>query len=156
MIIWYKTATLKRCSFDSLQWSRHMDLIYMETLFEPRHDKTNEVTVRPAKTLMSLGIRAVWSASSLCAQRIAKGQSFLHAVSEDSDQTGRIPRLILVIAGRTVTLLVLSCRGSLVLCNSSLNRLIHGPHHAKTRLRGFSNRSDSQLQKLGRILKLWI
>ena len=27
--------------------------------FEPRHDKTNEVTVRPAKTQISLGIRPV-------------------------------------------------------------------------------------------------
>ena len=32
--------------------------------------------------------------------------------SEDSDQTGRIPRLIWVFAGRTLILLVLSCRGS--------------------------------------------
>ena len=27
--------------------------------FEPRHDKTNKVTVRPAKTQISLGIRPV-------------------------------------------------------------------------------------------------
>ena len=32
--------------------------------------------------------------------------------SEDSDQTGRMPRLTWVFAGRTLTLLVLSCRGS--------------------------------------------
>ena len=38
--------------------------------------------------------------------------SFLHADSEDSDQTGRMPRLIQVFAGRTLTLLVSSCRGS--------------------------------------------
>ena len=43
----------------------------------------------------------------------------LHADSEDSDQTGRMPRLIWVVAGRTLTLFVcfvtffvLSCRGS--------------------------------------------
>ena len=30
---------------------------------EPRHDKTNEVTVHPAKTQISLGIRPVWSRS---------------------------------------------------------------------------------------------
>ena len=36
----------------------------------------------------------------------------LHAHSEDSDQAGRMPRLIRVFAGRTVTLLALSCRGS--------------------------------------------
>ena len=42
---------------------------------------------------------------------IIKDPSFLHADSEDSDQTGRMPRLIWVFAGHTVTLLVLSCRG---------------------------------------------
>ena len=31
----------------------------METIFEPQHDKTNEMTVRPAKTEISLGIRPV-------------------------------------------------------------------------------------------------
>ena len=34
---------------------------------EPRHDKTNTVTVRPAKTQISLGIRPVRSGSSLSA-----------------------------------------------------------------------------------------
>ena len=63
---------------------------------EPRHDKTNKVTVHPAKTQISLGIRPVCSD--------------LHADSEVSDQTGRMPRLICVFAGRT--LFVLSCRGS--------------------------------------------
>ena len=33
---------------------------------EPRHDKTNKMSVRPAKTQISLGIRPVWSESSLC------------------------------------------------------------------------------------------
>ena len=36
---------------------------------EPRHDKTNKVSVRPAKTQISLGIRPVWSESSLSAWR---------------------------------------------------------------------------------------
>ena len=36
------------------------------------------------------------------------------AHSEDSDQTGRMPRLIWVFAGLTVTLLVLSCRGTIM------------------------------------------
>ena len=47
--------------------------------------------------------------SSLCAQRVAKDPSFLHADIEDSDQTGRMTRLILVFDGRTS--LVLSCTG---------------------------------------------
>ena len=149
------------------------------------------MNVRPAKTQIRLGIhpvwsvrlgiRPVWSESSLCAQWVAKGPSFLHSNSEDSDQTGerggsvvecrtperevrgsrptaavlcpwarhftprkywlitqeamapsrhdwkivdwdvkpqptnqtgRMPRLIWVFAGRTATLSVLSCRGS--------------------------------------------
>ena len=62
---------------------------------------------------------SVWSESSLCVQRVAKDPSFLHADSKDSDQTGRMPRLIWVFSGRTVTLLVLSCRGSY--CKNSYN-----------------------------------
>ena len=57
--------------------------------------------VRPAKTQISLGIRPVWSEPSLCAQLVAKDPSFLDADSGDSDQTGRMPRLIWVFAGRT-------------------------------------------------------
>ena len=43
----------------------------------------------------------------------ADGQADLR--SEDSDRTGWMPRLIRVFAGRTLILLVLSCRGSLML-----------------------------------------
>ena len=43
---------------------------------------------------------------------VAKDPSFLYADSEDSDQIGRMLRLIWVFAGRTLILLVLSCRGS--------------------------------------------
>ena len=45
-------------------------------LFEPRHDKTSKICVRPVKTPISLGIRPVWSESSLCAPWVAKGTSF--------------------------------------------------------------------------------
>ena len=76
-------------------------------MFEPPHDKTNKMTERPAKTQISLGIKPVWSESSLRAQYVDKDPRFLHADSEDSDQTGRMPRLIWVFAGRTVILLVL-------------------------------------------------
>ena len=51
---------------------------------EPPPDKTNKMTVRPPKTQ----IRLVWSESSLCVQTVAEDPSFLHADSEDSDQTG--------------------------------------------------------------------
>ena len=80
--------------------------------YEPPHHKTNKMTMRPAKTQISLGITPVWSESSLCTQWVAKDPNFLHADSKDSDQTGRMPRLIWVFAERTVTLLVLSRSGS--------------------------------------------
>ena len=74
--------------------------------FEPWHDKTNKMSVRPAKTQISLGIRPVWTESSLCAHLVAKDLSFLQADSEDFHQTWRMPRLIWVFAGRTITVLV--------------------------------------------------
>ena len=85
--------------------------------------------VRTGTTQISLGIRPVWLESSLCAQWVAKDPIFLHADREDSDQTGRMPRLIYsdqtgrmprliwVFAGRTVILLVLSCDGSNESCH---------------------------------------
>ena len=57
--------------------------------------------VHPAKTQTSLGICPVWSEFSLCAQWKAMDPRFLHADSEDSDQTGRLPRLIWVFTWRT-------------------------------------------------------
>ena len=58
-------------------------LIWNTAYFEPRHDKTNKMSVRPAKTQISMGNRPVRSESSLCAQWAAKDPSFLHADSED-------------------------------------------------------------------------
>ena len=71
-------------------------------------------------------LRLAWAStqydqSSLCAQWVAKDPSFIHADSEDSDQTGRMPRLICVFAGRTF-LLVLSCTGSNDLCGQQRHR----------------------------------
>ena len=56
------------------------------------------MTVCTAKTQISLGIRPVWSESSLCAQWEAKDPSVLHVDSEDFM---RMPRLIWIFAGRT-------------------------------------------------------
>ena len=89
--------------------------LYEKSIFEPQHDKTNKLSVRPAKTEISLVIRPVRSKSSLSARRklVSLATHWVH--SKNSDQTGRMPRLIWVFAGHTVTLLVLSCRGSYVL-----------------------------------------
>ena len=70
-------------------------------IYEPMHDKANKMIVCPAKTQISLGIHPVWSESSLCAQWVAKDPRFLIADSEDSDQTGQMPRLVWVLAGYT-------------------------------------------------------
>ena len=80
--------------------------------YESRHDKTNKMSVRPAKTQISLGICPVWSESSLSAWRKLGSLATHWGHSEDSDQTGRMPRLIWVLAGCTLILLVLSCCGS--------------------------------------------
>ena len=57
--------------------------------------------LRPAKTQISLGIRPVWSESSLSAWRKVGSLATHWAHSEESDQTGRMPRLIWVCAGCT-------------------------------------------------------
>ena len=82
--------------------------------YEPPHGKTNKMTVHPAKTQISLGIRPVWSEPSLCTHWVAKDPLLLQADSKDSDQTGQMPRLIWVFTGRTVSLLVLSRDGSYI------------------------------------------
>ena len=75
---------------------------YYKEESEPPHDKTNKMTVCPAKTQISLGMRPVWSESSLSAWRDIGSLATHWAHCEDSDQTGRMPRLIWVFAGRTV------------------------------------------------------
>ena len=40
--------------------STKLGLLKLLIVNEPPHDKTNEMTVRPAKTRISLGIRPVW------------------------------------------------------------------------------------------------
>ena len=82
--------------------------------YEPPHNKTNKMACAPrqTKTQISQGIRPVWSASSLSACRKLGSLATHWAHSEDSDQTGCMPRLIWVFAGRTVILFVLSWDGS--------------------------------------------
>ena len=87
---------------------------------EPRHDKTNKLSVLP--TTISLSIRPVLSETLLCVQWVAKDPSFLHADSKDSDQTGRMPRLICVFAGRTAMLLIFSWDSSNILNQNIVRR----------------------------------
>ena len=53
-------------------WKKIPSHTNQQNSFKPRHDKTNKMSVHPAKTHISLGIRPVRSESSLCAQWVAK------------------------------------------------------------------------------------
>ena len=97
----------------SLKWFSADDNLPTSKSYEPPHDKTNKWLcaqwrlrsrlniIRRIKkiSLDQPGIHPVWSESSMCAHWAAKDPSFLHADSEDSDQTERMPRLIWVFAG---------------------------------------------------------
>ena len=60
---------------------------------EPPHDKTNKMACVPSEDSDQLrhspSLIIVFTVRS-----VVKGPMFLHADSEDSDQTGRMPRLI--------------------------------------------------------------
>ena len=81
-----------------------------KSLFNQSHSKFLDLScdmTKPTKWACApRRLRSAWAStqsdqSSLCTQWVAKDPRFLHVDSEDSDQTGC-----------TVTLLVLSCRGS--------------------------------------------
>ena len=86
---------------------------YATNIIEPPHDKTNKMACAPSDPPSLIRVFAV---------RMKKAGIFTYpwAHSEDSDQTGRMPRLIWVFAGRTVILFVLSWGGS------------YEPRHEKT------------------------
>ena len=64
------------------------------------HEQMSHIMEKPKKWLCAQRrLRSAWAStqsdqSSLCAQWVAKNPSFLHADNEDSDQTGRMLRLI--------------------------------------------------------------
>ena len=67
----------------------------------------------------SLGIRPVWSESSLCTQWVAKDPTFLHADSENSDQTGQMPRLILSLHWAHMPFCWFCHEAAQILCNNN-------------------------------------
>ena len=64
----------------------------METMKKPSHDKTLKMACVPCEDSDQPGHPPSLIRVSLYTQWVAQDQSFLHADSEDSDQTGRIPR----------------------------------------------------------------
>ena len=79
---------LLHCLCDHVLWFHVLQISRLMT-------KPTKWHVRPAKTQTSLGIRPVWSESSLPAQWVAKDPSFLHAHRKSP------PSLIWVFAGHT-------------------------------------------------------
>ena len=61
----------------------------VEESFGPPHDKTNNMAVRPAKTQISLGIRPVWSESSLSDWRRV-GTSATHCTHSEGSEMSEI------------------------------------------------------------------
>ena len=57
-IVWHLVIMTKKWLGDNVGL---FCLKFTRLLYEPRHDKTNKMVVRPAKTRISLGIRPVWS-----------------------------------------------------------------------------------------------
>ena len=76
--------------------------VHSDKQCEPRHDKTNKVTVRPSKTQ----IRPESDQSLRCPHEKSLVLSYQLSAQR------RLIRLGRVFAGRTAILLVLSCRGS--------------------------------------------
>ena len=75
-------TVLPKCFFDPFIWS---------TSWQNQHWKWS---VRPAETKVSLGIRPVWSESSLSAWNGPLGRLLPIERTAKTDQTGRMPRLI--------------------------------------------------------------
>ena len=105
---WLKFSYCKNITYMWCTWHMLVLCHFVENLckpFEPPHDKTRKWAVCPAMTQISFGIRPVWSESSLSTWKKKKKNSGSSATDwthcEDSDQTGRMSRLIWVFVGRT-------------------------------------------------------
>ena len=93
--------------------------VKIKTIWAASWQNPTKWHVRPAKTQVSLGIRPVWSESSLSAWKKLGSLATRWVLGDDSIQTGRMFRLIWVFDGRTVILLVLSWGGSNVVLRDS-------------------------------------
>ena len=93
-----------------------ISLSWYDWKYEPPHDKTNRMTVRPAKTQISLGICPVWSVFTVCMKK-ASVLSYPLSAQQRLIRLGRCPGWSESSLGTHAILLVLSCRGSYVECD---------------------------------------
>ena len=106
----YKSAFINWIVSLVAVWSSRQLLHVFFILECALHNKLSRLVTKPTKWLCAQRrLGTAW----LCTQWVGKDPRFLHADSEDSDQTGQMPSLIWVFAGRTTTLLVLSWGGSI-------------------------------------------
>ena len=85
-----QSRRIRKCSIPSVG----MSTVDTWIIFEPPPDKINILTCAPSEDSDQPGHPTSLIGVFACAQWVAKDPSFLHAHSEDSDQTGRMPRLI--------------------------------------------------------------
>ena len=105
---------------------------YLKCLWtEPPHDKTSKMACAPSEDSYQPGLSTQSDQSSLSTGRKPGSLPTHGAHSEDSDQTGRnsdqtgrMPKLIWAFAGRTVILLVLSWGGSTLIEPRNETRII--------------------------------
>ena len=98
--------------------SDHVYTVYHSIYIFLMHCYMSHDMTKPTKWVCAKPrLRSAWASaqseqSSLSAWRNLGSLATHWAHSEDSDQTRQMPRLIWVFAGRTLILLVLTCRGS--------------------------------------------
>ena len=83
-LAWQPYDTIRTIS-ESVLTEQDAEIPKRKETNEPPHDKCNKMSVRPAKTQISLGIRPVWLESSLSAWTKLGSLATHWAHSENSD-----------------------------------------------------------------------
>ena len=129
--------------------------MYIDTFYMAGYHMSHLVTkptkwhVSSAKTQISLGIRPGWSESSLSAWRKLGSLATHWAHSEDSDQTGRMPRLIWVFAWRI-------CQMSVCWFCQEVTHIEHATLLFKLRFMVTSNCHSAVFAKISKYKLIWL
>ena len=111
------------------------------------HYMSRDMTKQTKWVCVQRRLRSAWaSAQSDQSIRCPHEEAFFSYHSEDSDQTGRMPRLIWVFAGRILIVLVLSCRGSYY----HYFRMVYSPPPESHYIYFLGSRKKPKLKKITR------